>query len=104
MRLQNGKGLKYMNRREKWYGGGYCGICGSREVVPVCCRYWDCDDGWRVGVLCEYCADECRADGPKPGDYAYQEATDTAMRADCDVAYGDSDSAYANSRDRQGWK
>ena len=104
MKLANGKGLKWINRREKWYGGGYCGICGSRELIPTACRYWDPDDGWKFGVLCEYCADECRERGPEPGDYAYADNDQTAARMEVEALYGDSDSAYASSRDRDGWK
>lgn len=53
----------------------YCGICGrspnSNEEpnwAPI--RWWDCDDGWRVGTLCRWCHDEVHGVQPKPGDYA----------------------------------
>lgn len=69
----NGPGLKIVNPRERWYGAGYCAICGSRdaaELIPVAVRYWDCDDGWRFGVLCGGCGDDASARGPRPDDYA----------------------------------
>lgn len=102
--LENGPGLKWLNRKERWYGGGYCGICGDTNVIPRACRYWDCDDGWRHGVLCEGCADDAQHRGPQPEDYAYQEDADSAVRIDVESAYGDSDSAYAQSQDRHGWR
>ena len=54
-----------------WYGAGYCGICGDRDNIEArCVRYWDPDDGWKVGVLCFACADEAYKRGPREGDYA----------------------------------
>jgi hypothetical protein len=37
---RNGPGLKKLGnaKSELWYGPGYCGICGGREVVPVAVR------------------------------------------------------------------
>jgi hypothetical protein len=69
---RNGPGLKKLGnaKSERWYGPGYCGICGNREVVPVAVRYWDPDDGWRMGVLCEGCGADCTDRGPKPDDFA----------------------------------
>ena len=68
-----GPGLKILDRSSVWYGGGYCGICGSRsddELVPQAVRFWDPDDGWKVGVLCTYCGEEAAARGPRHDDYA----------------------------------
>jgi len=39
----------------RWWGAGYCGVCGTRDesdLVPQAVRWWDPDDGWRMGVLC----------------------------------------------------
>lgn len=80
-----------------WYGSGYCGVCGDLNIEPLAVRYWDCDDGWRVGVLCACCADECHDRGPQPDDYAYssvkhaQQAEIIDMTADV----ADADCAYA---------
>jgi hypothetical protein len=77
---KDGPGLKKIGN-EKWYGPGYCGICGCRKcvddgdeygLVPQAVRYWDPDDGWRMGVLCVGCGEDCYRRGPQPGDYASQ--------------------------------
>jgi hypothetical protein len=99
-RIEGGPGLKVLNRKERWYGGGYCGICGSREVVPTAVRYWDCDDGWLMGVLCEYCLDDARERGPQPDDYAYRPPADELTHADkIDILaeLGDLDNAYSET-------
>lgn len=102
--LTNGPGLKVLNRKERWYGGGYCSICGDRSenLVPRAVRFWDCDDGWTMGVLCCYCLDDVRDRGPKPDDYAVlirSERTDP-LRIDIESTFGDLDGAYADDRDR----
>lgn len=56
----------------------YCGVCGRRpksneEPNRAPLRWWDCDDGWKVGSLCRWCAEECLDDLPKPKDYAYSD-------------------------------
>ena len=95
-----GPGLKILSR-ERWYGGGYCGICGSRgdELIPQAVRYWDPDDGWRVGTLCSYCGEEAAARGPQVGDYAHKGEDDQAARIEAGVVYGDLDSTYSDSMD-----
>ena len=103
---RNGPGLKVLGNAtsDRWYGPGYCGICGDTEVVPVAVRYWDPDDGWRLGVLCVGCGDECRSRGPQRGDYAYR-TTDTAeqkTRLDVLADLGDLDGAYADQADGEG--
>lgn len=74
---RGGPGLRELGGG-RWFGKGYCGICGEPAteddncpVVPRAVRYWSPDDGWKVGVLCVYCADAVRNRGPQPGDYAY---------------------------------
>ncbi len=54
----------------------YCGICGhspSANEMPnyAPLRWWDCDDGWKIGTLCEGCAKHNLLAKPKPEDYAY---------------------------------
>ena len=41
----------------------YCGICGRTpksndepNYAPL--RWWDPDDGWKIGTLCHWCHDE----------------------------------------------
>jgi hypothetical protein len=54
----------------------YCGICGHTpqtntdepNYAPL--RWWDPDDGWKIGTLCHWCHDESFTDRPKPTDYA----------------------------------
>lgn len=72
---KNGPGLKIVgDKKQKWYGGGYCAICGhtGESLVPVRVRFWDCDDGWKSGVLCVYCGIDASERGPQPDDYAMQ--------------------------------
>ena len=70
----NGPGLKVLSPH-RWFGGGYCGICGESDevagLVPRCVRYWDPDDGWKVGILCVHCAPHIARRGPQPDDSAY---------------------------------
>jgi hypothetical protein len=50
----------------------YCGICGHTpktnadepNYAPL--RWWDSDDGWKIGTLCHWCHDEVANDAPKP--------------------------------------
>ena len=69
---QEGSGLKILDRSTAWYGIGSCGVCGDSgsALVPLAVRFWDPDDGWKVGVLCTYCGEECSHRGPMPTDYA----------------------------------
>lgn len=97
-----GPGLKELSE-ETWYGSGYCAVCGEKATSAVTCpvvaravRYWDPDDGWRVGVLCVHCAPGVAKHGPAPGDYAYRMVEDVAERIDV-VAANDLDAAYSDS-------
>ncbi len=55
----------------------YCGICGRQPQTqleepnrgPI--RWWDPDDGWKIGTLCRWCHDEYGDVKPHPDDYAY---------------------------------
>jgi len=74
-------GYKVLSNK-KWFGPGYCGICGQRDpdstyspLIPKMVRYWCPDDGWKTGVLCSGCAEDCKDRGPRRGDYAYQDAS-----------------------------
>lgn len=56
----------------------YCGICGrvprsnadEPNYAPL--RWWDPDDGWKIGTLCRHCHEDTFHAKPKPGDYAYR--------------------------------
>ena len=54
----------------------YCGICGrtprtdSDEPNYAPLRYWEPDDGWRIGTLCSGCAEEFLGREPSPEDFA----------------------------------
>lgn len=56
----------------------YCGVCGRipkdktepTNFGPI--RWWDPDDGWKIGTLCESCYNEVGKDVPKPDDFAYE--------------------------------
>ena len=55
----------------------YCNICGHRpdsndEPNRAPLRWWDCDDGWKIGTLCRWCAEEALQCEPKPTDFAYK--------------------------------
>jgi hypothetical protein len=100
--LIDGSGLRYLDRKAVWYGSfGGCNICGTTGdlLIPRQCRYWDADDGWRVGVLCSYCADDVRDRGPQPGDYAYPEKRGNAFFIDGLSVLGDLDGLYSELQD-----
>jgi len=92
------KGLKVLSN-EEWYGGGYCGVCGSQHIVPKAVRWWDCDDGWKMGVLCEYCTEEVRDRGPQEGDYAFDPSDMKATAIDLEAELGDTDGVYSHFGD-----
>ena len=68
----------------------YCQICGHTPQTsadepnraPV--RWWDCDDGWKIGTLCRWCHEEVENDKPKPGDFAYADSNGVADMVDTD--------------------
>jgi hypothetical protein len=102
----NGPGLKVVgDLTQRWYGPGYCGICGnkSESLVPVRVRWWDCDDGWKTGVLCVGCGLEASARGPKPTDYAsrqHDQAEHASMLDEIDeLLAGDDDGAQTESEE-----
>jgi hypothetical protein len=89
-----GPGLRYLSN-EKWYGPGYCGICGTtRDIIARPTRFWDPDDGWRVGVLCVCCTRGVRDRGPQPEDYAYRRRDD-AGAIDAAASVSDADGVYS---------
>ena len=54
----------------------YCGVCGrtpgeAEEPNWAPKRWWDCDDGWKIGTLCRWCFDDVGNAKPDPDDYAY---------------------------------
>lgn len=97
MRHHNGPGLRVLSTA-RWYGPGYCGICGTRDetlLIPQAVRWWDPDDGWKSGVLCTYCGEDARERGPQPGDYAYRRRD--PMRVDIAYSMGDEDGAFSDT-------
>lgn len=53
----------------------YCGVCGrvpreNEECNWAPLRWWDPDDGWKIGALCRWCAEDCLLRKPQPGDFA----------------------------------
>lgn len=101
----NGPGLKVLST-ETWWGQGYCGVCGDREpksLLPQAVRWWDPDDGWKMGVLCEGCGEEVRERGPQPDDYAVvvksRDELPQERKIDILVAMGDLDMACSESGD-----
>lgn len=62
----------------------YCGVCGHTpqsqndepNYAPL--RWWDPDDGWKVGTLCRHCHNEVFRDKPKRTDYAYHTTNQVA--------------------------
>jgi hypothetical protein len=54
----------------------YCNICGhvprkqdEPNYAPL--RFWDPDDGWKIGTLCRHCWEDVKDDQPHPDDFAY---------------------------------
>ena len=68
----------------------YCGICGhvpqtdQDEPNRAPLKWWDADDGWKIGTLCRWCAEEALDDVPKPGDYAYRDQDNIDVNTDED--------------------
>uniref|UniRef100_A0A6M3LI11 Uncharacterized protein n=1 Tax=viral metagenome TaxID=1070528 RepID=A0A6M3LI11_9ZZZZ len=65
-----------------------CSICGSQpynrldlmNIGPV--RFWEPDDGWKIGSLCPGCYKAYGNAQPKPSDYAYR--TQNCLTIDTD--------------------
>jgi len=68
----------------------YCGVCGRTpqnntdepNYAPL--RWWDPDDGWKIGTLCRWCATDYLDTQPKPEDYAYETTNGTADEVNTD--------------------
>jgi hypothetical protein len=61
----------------------YCGICGrtpktNLEEPNYVRRWWDPDDGWKIGALCHWCHDEFGERQPRPDDYAWRSTNGVA--------------------------
>ena len=62
----------------------YCGICGrvpetnldEPNWAPV--RWWDPDDGWKIGTLCRWCLEEYQNVKPKTTDFAWRSRNEFA--------------------------
>ncbi len=67
----------------------YCGICGHTpgerdEPNRGPLRYWEPDDGWTIGTLCRWCAEEYLDTVPSPDDYAYRATNGVCDNEDTD--------------------
>jgi hypothetical protein len=68
----------------------YCRICGhtprtsQEEPNRTPLRFWDPDDGWVIGTLCRWCAEEYLDAQPDPEDFAYDHAADICTEFDTD--------------------
>lgn len=95
-----GPGLKVLTNNQ-WYGWGGCDCCGTTSdeyFVPRQVRYWDCDDGWKVGALCQPCGEEAAVKGPDSKDYAYNKrGRDKSIDAVADLLDGDEDGIWAEA-------
>lgn len=74
----------------------YCGICGhvpqSAESEPnrAPLRWWDPDDGWKIGSLCPHCFEDYGNTQPKETDFAYRSTNEV-----CDDCNTDEDPTEA---------
>lgn len=100
-RARTGLGAYPLGSPQHTYGSGYCGVCGTTNVVPRLVKWWDCDDGWRVGVLCSGCFGDAKARPPRPTDYAYRKAKHLSDTADilASVHGDDSDAIISDYED-----
>ena len=48
-------------------------------------RWWDPDDGWKIGTLCRWCAEEALDRQPRPEDYAVATRATNGVCDDCDT-------------------
>jgi len=75
---------------------GPCSICGHHpqtkastpNLGPV--RFWDPDDGWKIGTLCPYCFEQFGSAKPHPSDFAF-----AATNGVCDSVETDDDPLLA---------
>ena len=68
----------------------HCGICGhvpdaKDEPNRAPLRWWDPDDGWMIGTLCRWCADEALDRRPQPEDYAVATRATNGVCDKCDT-------------------
>ena len=69
----------------------FCGICGhvphsaGDEPNRAPLRWWDPDDGWKIGPLCRWCAEEALDRKPQPEDYAVATRATNGVCDDCDT-------------------
>lgn len=88
--------------KEVWYGQhGCCDVCGdTTNLIPRAVRFWDPDDGWRVGVLCLWCTKDREQRGPKPQDYAYAKRNrGSSLDAIAEICGNDMDAMCADLED-----
>lgn len=91
--LEIATGLKRKTVRLSY---NYCGICGHTpqrntdepNYAPL--RWWDPDDGWKIGTLCGHCYRDVINDVPKKGDFAFTRTNEV-----CDDCNTDEDPIHA---------
>jgi hypothetical protein len=78
----------------------YCTICGHTPKkdepanrAPL--KFWDPDDGWKIGTLCPWCADDALTTEPKPTDYAYKSEENAGLMQLLDNVHTDEDPLLA---------
>ena len=89
----NAKILERFNAARISYN--YCSICGDvpqdrQEPNRAPLRFWCPDDGWKIGTLCKWCAEDVLDRLPHPNDYAYTETNGV-----CDESNTDEDEVLA---------
>lgn len=53
-----------------------CKICGDEGRLTPIVRFWDPDDGWKAGRLCDYCKEHYGPRKPHQDDCAYDKSGD----------------------------
>ena len=68
----------------------HCRICGRvpqderQEPNYDPLRWWDPDDGWKIGALCRWCAEDALERVPQKDDYAFDTTNEVADDVDTD--------------------
>ena len=86
----------YLTRFSKAHASyNYCGICGhvpheGDESNRAPMRWWDPDDGWKIGTLCRGCYEDYGDRQPCETDFAFKTSNGI-----CDDENTDEDSSEA---------
>jgi len=60
----------------------YCVICGDERNLKKPIRFWDPDDGWRIGRLCPSCFETEAGRKPQPEDFAWDKRSEFVSDVD----------------------